>query len=142
MQTVQTKNNGNRFIEQYEWTIRIGVYGSLCGGMRTTCPNHFKRLLDTSSQMVVMNNRRVYNCKSANVERLWTCRSANVANKELNLKRRKMMNSEQWFYFSVHLTDGQFLWKFDIFFKLHRHNSGIYKVSTICNTPNFYEFKL
>ena len=25
MQTVQTKNNGNRFIEQYEWTIGVCI---------------------------------------------------------------------------------------------------------------------
>ena len=25
MQTVRTQNNGNRFIEQYEWTIRVCV---------------------------------------------------------------------------------------------------------------------
>ena len=35
MQTVWTKNNGNRFIEQYEWTIGVCITVQI--GERGTC---------------------------------------------------------------------------------------------------------
>ena len=37
MQTVRTKNNSNRFIEQYEWTIGVCITVQI--GERGTCTN-------------------------------------------------------------------------------------------------------